>query len=29
MGQERQKSGWHAAKNLEKAGELAGQLGQV
>ena len=28
-GQERQRSGWHAAKNLEKAAELAGQLGQV
>lgn len=25
-GQERLKSGWHAAKCLEKAGELAGQL---
>jgi hypothetical protein len=27
-GHERQRSGWHAAKQLEKAGELAGQLGQ-
>lgn len=26
VGQERQKSGWHAAKDLEKAGELAGQV---
>lgn len=27
-GQERLKSGWHAAKCLERAGELAGQLNQ-
>ncbi|EFN55347.1 hypothetical protein CHLNCDRAFT_134361 [Chlorella variabilis] len=26
-GQERQKSGWHAAKNMEKAGEAAKELG--
>lgn len=26
-GQERQKSGWHAAKNLEKAAEAARDLG--
>ncbi|KAI3428586.1 hypothetical protein D9Q98_007408 [Chlorella vulgaris] len=27
VGQERQKSGWHAAKNMEKAGEAAKELG--
>lgn len=27
MGQERQRSGWHAAKNMEKAGEIAKEMG--
>lgn len=29
IGQERQKSGWHAAKDMEKAGEIAKEMGRL